>query len=355
MTTIKVKLRTSTVSEKSGTVYYQLIHRSKVQQVTTSMHLLPSDWDVSNARPELAAVCGAAFNGRIEGDIALMHRIISQLDRTGEDYSVSDVVRQFKSKDSFVFAFDYMKMQIVQLRISGKYGTARNYEKALNSFSCFLDGVDIPLSSFNEELVEGYNTFLRERNIVRNSISFYMRIWRAVYNKAARCHHLEQNNPFSGVYTGVDRTGKRAINKELISIINKLDLSKSASLDIARDIFIFSYCMRGMSFVDIAYLKKSNIRNGMISYIRHKTCQQLSVHIEPRIRQILDKYSKAVSESSYVFPILKDQAPEANYNRYRIALNTYNNMLHKLETMLPVKCRLTSYTARHSWARIARS
>lgn len=107
-----------------------------------------------------------------------------------------------------------------------------------------------------EQLIDSYNAYLIRRGIVRNSVSFYMRILRAVYNKAVRLRLVEQTYPFHNVYTGVDRTRKRAVDEQLISQLHKLKLSAGSPLALARDPLHFSYCTRGMAFVDVAYLKK---------------------------------------------------------------------------------------------------
>lgn len=106
-----------------------------------------------------------------------------------------------------------------------------------------------------------------------------MRIMRGIYNKAVRQKLVEQSHPFTEVYTGIDRTRKRAVSESVISQLYKLNLTEGTPLALARDIFIFSYCTREMAFVDIAYLKKENIQNGMICYARRKTGQLLGVRI----------------------------------------------------------------------------
>lgn len=110
---------------------------------------------------------------------------------------------------------------------------------------------------------------------------------------------------------------------------------------------------RGMAFVDIAYLKKENIENGMINFARRKTGQLLSVRIEPCIQTIIERYSSY--SAIYVFPILISTDAEQSYNEYQIAINNYNRLLGKLSKMLPEACKLTSYTSRHSWATSARN
>jgi len=246
-----------------------------------------------------------------------------------------------------------MQNQIRLMRNANRLGTALNYEKTMKNFAEFLGGVNLPFSAMTEQLIADYNAFLVQRGMVRNSISFYMRIMRAVYNKAVRQKLVEQSHPFTEVYTGIDRTRKRAVSETVISQLYKLKLAEGTPLALARDIFIFSYCTRGMAFVDIAYLKKENIQNGVICYARRKTGQLLSVRIEPSIQRIIDRYSSALSP--YVFPILTSTETKEAYEEYQTAINNHNRLLRRLSKMLPSGCKLTSYTSRHSWATAARN
>ena len=223
----------------------------------------------------------------------------------------------------------------------------------MKNFVKFLGGVNLPFSAMTEQVIADYNAFLVQRGMVRNSISFYMRIMRVVYNKAVRQKLVEQSHPFTEVYTGIDRTRKRAVSESVISQLYKLNLAEGTPLALARDIFIFSYCTRGMAFVDIAYLKKENIQNGVICYARRKTGQLLSVRIEPSIQRIIDRYSSALSP--YVFPILTSTETKPAYAEYQVAINNHNRQLRRLSKMLPAGCKLTSYTSRHSWATAARN
>ena len=251
-----------------------------------------------------------------------------------------------------VTLLQFMENQIRMMRASNRLGTAYNYEKTMKNITEFLRGVDVTFASIDEQFISEYNAFLIQRGMVRNSISFYMRILRAVYNKAVRQKLVKPSNPFLDVYTGVDKTRKRAVTESVISQLYKLDLSHEKHLALARDIFIFSYCTRGMAFVDIAYLKKDNIRSGVITYARRKTGQQLAIRVEPAIKKIIERYY--CETSPYVFPILTTSEPKQAYEEYRLAINSYNRMLRRLSKMLPAECKLTSYTSRHSWATAAR-
>ena len=228
-----------------------------------------------------------------------------------------------------------------------------HYGDCLSSFGEFLGDVRLPLSALTEQVITDYNSFLIQRGLVRNSVSSYMRILRAIYNKAVRQKLIVQQHPFTEVYTGIDRTRKRAVSESIIAQLHRLELETGTPLALCRDMFIFSYCTRGMAFVDIAYLKKSNLQNGMICYARRKTGQLLSVCIEPSIQRIIDRY--ADSDSPYVFPILNSLDANEAYEQYQVALNTHNRLLARLSEMLGCGSKLTSYTSRHSWATAARN
>ena len=261
--------------------------------------------------------------------------------------------RKSMAEKGTVKVLEFMENQICMMRNANRLGTAYNYEKTKKNLTEFLEGVDIPFTKVDEQFISEYNAFLIRRGMVRNSVSFYMRILRAVYNKAVRQRVVAPGNPFVDVYTGVDKTHKRAVSESVISQLYKLDLFSGTQLAMARDIFIFSYCTRGMAFVDIAYLKKDNIQNGVICYARRKTGQHLSIRLEPAIKKIIERYS--CYTSSYVFPILTTSEPKQAYEEYRIAINNYNRLLRRLSNMLPAECKLTSYTSRHSWATAARN
>lgn len=353
MATVKVKLRPSSVEGKAGVIFYQITHNRKTQHITTRLRVHPSDWDADEEKLVLSALSRSIIQNRIDSDVALLKRVISDLDSSAIDYSVSDIIERYKSPQSHILVLDYMSAQIEQLRAANRLGTAKNYEKTMCSFREFLEGVRLPLSALTEQVVTDYNSFLIKRGLVRNSVSFYMRVLRAVYNKAVRQKLIEQQHPFTEVYTGIDRTRKRAVSESIIAQLHRLELEAGSPLALCRDMFIFSYCTRGMAFVDIAYLKKINLQNGMICYARRKTGQLLSIRIEPSIQRIIDRY--ADSDSPYVFPILASIDVTEAYEQYQVALNTHNRLLGRLSEMLGCGCKLTSYTSRHSWATAARN
>lgn len=351
MATVKVKASQS--GSGSRTVFYQVTQRGIVRRIVTGMRISQEEWDELCARPGSGPCAPSVLRCRIDGDVEVLRDIIRRLECSGGEYSADDVVRRFGSPGCRTMILSYIGKVAGHLESCMRFGTARNYRRMMSSLSAYLHGEDFPLMAFSEEFVDGYNAFLVQRGILRNSISFYMRILRAVYNRAVRENLAEPSNPFRNVYTGIDRTRKRAVDEKIITRLFRLGLGDSPSLSMARDLFIFSYCARGMAFVDMAYLRKTDIRDGSIRYVRHKTGQLLCIRVEPNLRDIMDRYDDP--SSCYVFPILNTVDPEKAFSQYQVALNNYNRQLKRLSSMLQLDCGLSSYVARHSWATAARN
>ena len=107
---------------------------------------------------------------------------------------------------------------IEQLRQLGKNRTGEIYSSALASFLRFNSGKDIALKKINPDIMMLYESYLQtERRITRNSSSFYMRVLRAIYNRAVEQGITKDNSPFKYVYIGVDRTVKRALHLQEIN------------------------------------------------------------------------------------------------------------------------------------------
>ena len=197
-----------------------------------------------------------------------------------------------------------------------------------------------------------YEIFLHTNNVCPNTSSYYMRGLRAIYNRAVEKELVMQYNPFKHVYTGIDKTAKRAVPLKTIRQIRELDLRLSPSMDFARDIFMFSFYTRGMSFIDMAYLRKKDLQNGILSYRRQKTGQLLFIKWERPMREIVDKYD--TGGSPYLLPIIKNVDTDER-RQYKNAAHQVNNKLKKLGEKLGLTIPLTSYVARHAWASIAKS
>ncbi len=354
MTSIKVKFRPSTVDGKEGGLYFQIIHNRVVRQLNTDYKVFAGEWD---AESESVAINGNRSNyllsiqERLTWDVARLEKVVRMLETERHRFTADDVIAMFHKQTKESSLFTFMHGVIAQLKQLGKVRTSETYTATLKSFMAFRNNQDVPLDGITSDLMLLYEAYLKTRDVRMNTISFYMRNLRAVYNRAVEKGLTPQNNPFIHVYTGVDKTVKRAIPIKTIKALKELDLSMKPSLGFTRDMFMFSFYTRGMSFVDMAYLKKTDLQNGILTYRRRKTGQQLTIKWEKCMDEIVTKYPD--NETGYLLPIIKKHGNERK--QYDNALHLVNYRLKDLSSTLKFQRPLTMYVARHSWASAAKA
>lgn len=356
-TSIKVKFRPSAVAGHEGTIYYQIIHQRVVRQLYSNYKILPAEWNDKRSAIIIAHNHSRksyllSIRERIRWDVERLTKIVRRFEHNGLSYTSDDIIDEFNRFANEYTLFNYTAGIIIKLKQNGKTRTSETYRAALNSFSKFRDGEDIMLDSITSEIMEAYEAWLQCRGVTPNTISFYTGILRAVYNRAVDNDIIEDRNPFRHVYTGVDKTVKRAIPLQVVKKIKALDLSMTPALDYARDMFVLSFMLRGMSFIDMAYLRKSDLANGYVTYRRRKTGQKLTIAWTTDMQMILDKYPENTSD--YLLPIITQK--ELNERSvYRNVGYNINRNLKQIARMVGVNIPLTLYVARHSWASAAKA
>lgn len=356
MATVKVKFRPSTSPDREGTLFYQVIHRRVARQIKTGYHLYPHEWNGS----EVIAGESPEKNGRLRHiaesmviDKERLSRIIATLEAQRTPYTSDDVVAMFRSSvQQADTLFMFTRRAIALKKAGGSVRTAEIYESTLNSFTRFREGEDLPFSALDEDMLACYEAYLKGEGLCRNTTSFYMRNLQTVYNRAVAKGLAPDYNPFRHVYTGVDKTVKRAVDLATLRRISSMDLSFAPALDFARDMFLFCFYTRGMAFVDMAFLKKTDIKGGLLSYRRRKTGQPLFIRWEECMQRIIDKYD--TKGSLYLLPVITEAQTDER-RQYSNKSRSVNRNLKKVGEMAGLAMPLTMYVARHAWASIARS
>ena len=357
MASIKVKFRPSTVADHEGSIYYQVIHDRKPRQLLTDYHIFPTEWDdnrsmvVTTQKSDRKSFV-LSIRERIRWDVERLTKIIRKLDNNGLTYTADDVIDEFNRYANEYSLFNFMESLIAKLKQNGKVRTSETYKSTLNNFKKFRQDEDIMLDCLTSAVMEEYESWQYKRGITPNTISFYARILRAVYNRAVEDDITENRNPFRKIYTGVDKTVKRALPLTAIRQIKALDLALTPSLDFARDMFLLSFYLRGMSFIDMAFLRKADLQNGRIIYRRRKTGQQLIIEWTKEMQMILDKYPENASE--YLLPVIRNPGTNERCVYHNMAYNINRN-LKQIAEMINLNIPLSLYVARHSWASIAKS
>lgn len=358
MASIKVKFRPSSIPTHPGCIYYQIIHERKIRQLQTSYIVYSSEWSPKRSmvrhtasRERHPLIC--SMRDSIMSDVRRITKIIKKLEQREIPFTPDDIIDEFHAYCREGTLFNFMEKIIEKLKSKGKIRTSETYTATLNSFRKFRMEKDIMLDSISSETMEDYQAWHNMQGHLPNTASFYLRILRAVYNRAVEIGLTDQQYPFRHVYTGIDKTMKRALPMKTLKKIKAIDLSSDPSMEYARDMFLLSFYLRGMSFVDMAYLRKSDFKNGYIIYRRRKTGQPLSIKWTREMQAILKKYPKG--EGEYFLPILPvdpNSSPRLVYRKMASAIN-YN--LKKVAVKVGIDTPFSLYCARHSWASAAKA
>lgn len=357
MASIKLKFRPSSKNEKEGTVYFQIIHARKIRQIRSAIKIQLSEWDeytdnlsIDGSNEERMSYLINAKR-MLNSELMRIKVCVSELESRKTAYTVDDIVlccNNINNKKSFLC---FMRQMIELQSELGNYRLSEIYNTTCNCLMRYTNGNDLSFDSFDSHFIMSFETYLK-KFVSMNTSSFYMRNLRAVYNRAVEEGIIEQNYPFRHVYTGVDKTIKRAVSLNVIRRLKNADLNNSPKLAFARDIFMFSFYTRGMAFIDIAYLKKSNLQNGRLVYFRRKTKQKLFIKWEQCMQEIVKRYSNP--KSPYLLPILLRSGVKER-NDYRNMSSKINERLRTISQKIGLETPVTMYVARHAWASIAKS
>ena len=358
MTSIKLKFRPSTTPGKEGSLVFQLIHGRSVRRITSEYKIFAEEWDETAGRIVLPTPSSPRYFHLVSAESALqwemdrIKRMVEESEKATGTVNLDEIVANFSpSLDAQDSVFNFIRGQIRHKKQLGKVRSAETYRSTLYSFMHFRKGIDLTFDMMDDGLMELYEAWMLNTGLTRNATSFYMRILRTNYKMAVEKGLTPDRHPFRHVYCGMDKTVKRSITFIEIKKINDLDLSRSPNLDFARDMFMFSFCTRGMSFIDMAYLKKNDLDNGCLAYRRKKTGQLLTMEWTCQMQDIIDKYKP--NDTRYLLPILTRE-DGSERRQYQNQMRKINRQLKEIARMAGLSLPLSMYYSRHSWATIAR-
>lgn len=358
MTSVRIRLNTQRITKKGYPVVFQVVHNRQKKVIYTSYYIYENEF---NRDKEIVATKSRSkrklsefnrMNLSLKEESDKIKKVIEILNRNNSSFDVKDIVNAYRMYDNNRYPETYTARIIEDLKKSGNYGTAIAYRSAMNKINLFLNGQHTHFEDIDYKFISDFEIFLKSNGAKTNTVNFYLRILKAIYNRALNEGVVSgEKHPFRGVVLRSAKSVKKAIDKDTIKQIAELDLSAEPYLEASRDIFLFSFYARGMPFVDCAFLERSNISDGNIIYYRHKTNQKLQIKIEKPLQQIIERYSKL---KDFVLPILSKENPKPLYDQYRGALRQHNKRLKIIGERIGMDRTLSSYVSRHSWATIAK-
>ncbi|WP_321289397.1 site-specific integrase [uncultured Sunxiuqinia sp.] len=354
MASVKLKFKTDkTLSDGTHPIVIQVIHNRKRKIFFIGHSATKKQWDEEKNCPNSKHPDRSLIKSRIKNATLRIKSIILDLENKHKPFSVDDIEKKYKNKLSSEMLGDYTDEIINNLKRAGKEGNSKAYQYTLNAFNKFSRGRKVRLADVNHNTVLKFEQFLKERDIKTNTISFYLRTLRAIINRAVKDEIIEESAyPFKNISIKSEKTRKRAVNKDIIKLVEELDVSKEDNLQLWKDLFMFSFYNRGMNVVDMAFLQVKNIEAGRLKYTRRKTGQHFSIKLTEKSKAIITRYNNLKDPESYIFPIIYRKGKE--YLDYKNAMRLMNKKLKKISELLKLDVPLTTYVSRHSWATIAK-
>lgn len=311
--------------------------------------------------------------------IANWRSIVGRLGVAADIMTVKQIVeyiRQTELKERS-FSLDFIEyMRTVSSSMCA--GTASNYRTTANALARYTGGKPLDISFVTARMLSDFERFLRSEPSQRGSqatgaiakgnraVSLYMGIIRATHNRAKKEFNDEEvgliripRSPFAHYdIPGEAAPRKRAISVELIQRI--IDLEDEPAVNsrrnLARDCFLLSFALAGMNAIDLLTCPNQNNDNILV-YNRAKTSSrradhaEMHIRIEEQIRPLIERYRDKTENRFFRFYQLY-----ASGNNFNTALN---EGLKRVDEAIrhgdDIQERTTFYTARHSWATIARS
>ena len=351
MASVKIFLYThKELKDGSHPIVLQLIKDRKRKMITLGT-AYKNQWNFESELPTSKHPHSQLLKTSLKRKMIKAESVILELDDFGKPYTVDDIAEKMDLGKQTTSFKEFSNKLINQLKKAGKNGNARAYEDAKVAFLKFNKEKDLDLKNISTKKIQQFENHLLERGLRVNSISVYLRTIRAIYNKAIKEELVnEKYYPFKNFKIKKEATIKRALSKENIKSIAEIDLSSRKDLELARDVFLFSFYNRGMNFIDICYLTNNITNNGRIIYRRQKTKQTFTIKITSQTKQLIEKY-RSGEPDDYLFPIVKKGR---EYVSYRTGVRSLNRKLKTVGEELELSIPLTSYVARHSWATIAK-
>ncbi len=355
MATVKLKFRPSAVKGQAGALYYCVTHKHAVRLINTGYRIHPHEWDGRHA--EIKSRGGdqrrtrelAEAHRQVERDLNELQEIIDCFEAGAEEYEAADVVNEFELRygDGLIA---YTRRLVERLN-KCRQPVGEKYATTIRKFIAFNGPADVSFEQVTPQLMLEFERWMQLK-VTRNTSSFYLRNLHAIYNRAADEGLVPHGaNPFAKVYKGVCETRKRALRTSQIRLIKNARLTDPHDA-FARDMFMFSFMLCGISFIDMAYLVRGNIDKGYLSYYRKKTAQRITIKWLPAMEEIVRRYSRFCT-ADHLLPIITETDYMKARSQYRQTCRMVNRRLAMLGASLGLPIRLTTYVARHSWASAA--
>lgn len=359
-TQIKTILYTSkTLSNGEHPVMLRLYIQGKVHRLSLNLSASPLEWSAKLGRFNKKASNAEEKNSVLRQKEILAEKIIQEMVLKNKPFSFEEFKDRFQGKRQNLTVHEFVDQIMEELKTRGAIGNMKKYKQLKGMLLNFHPSKKFVFTDIDYGFLKKFETYLFGRGSKKGNVHFYMRTLRALVNEAIRRGNMEKEYyPFSTQFnkSGYSFSNLRSDHDPKPLSMSELEQIKNfpvrdyPHLEHTYDIFMFLYMSRGLNFEDLCHLTHENILGGRLNYKRKKTGRLYTIKISQLMTEIIDKYKG----EEYLFPILSKAPtdPEKRYNYVRNALSLFNDQLKEIKTLLGIKQKMTSYTARYSYTNV---
>ena len=315
-TTLTTVLYTSkTLSDGTHPLMLRLTKNRRIKYISLHISLDAKFWNFDKSRPKRNCPHKERINTLIETKTKELQEQILDFKTSDKEYTLNTLVEKASRKVVRQTVGDYLNDYIDRLLVEKRVGNAKTFQELRTSLTKFCRSLDFYFIDIDAEWLKRYEQWLRvERHYSDNSIGIRFRSLRVLYNSAITDGLIKKTDyPFDTfkVSRFKEATAKRSLTKEDIRRIMDCEVRTLTKypkpfLQLAKDLFLFSYLSCGINLTDILHIRYADIVDGRLVFNRQKTGKLLSFQLQPAALAIIDKYRQPNAHpQDYIFPVLR--------------------------------------------------
>ena len=237
--------------------------------------------------------------------------------------------------------------------------TRLGYKYTMNALKKFLGRDRLDVNEVTFEMLSAWKAWIEARTGKGSrAVSYYLEHLKTVHSEARSLYNDDDvgvvripRQPFrKGLIPPQPKTRHRALTVEQMKAVAACEPVTFRG-KMAKDAFLLSFSLVGMNTVDLYHLKKSDLKDGVLTYCRAKTDSKrddkalMKVRVEPEAAAIIER-RKGMGGNLLMFTTR--YYSDGEFNR------AINIGLKEVGKLCKIE-RLTTYHARHTWATMARN
>lgn len=326
------------------------------KDIRLKVYLKESQFDSTAQKVKRSHPNEKEINQRIRQSIIEVEKTALGLDLKDEVISAEKIKNSILKPTPKLNFMQFGRKMSEDMRAVNRIGNATAYRDAITALQTYSGKTDLQFTEVTYELLCTVENKMLAKGLKRNSIAAYNRAWRAVFNRAINENLVDSKHyPYRKYKLKVEGTAKRNITQEDIRAIANLILDEGSALWHARNYFMLSFNLRGMSFTDMASIRSTDIVNGRLLYKRKKTHKLYNIKLTDKAKEILSYYEQP--HTPYILPVLNEFTGADGTRQMlviRQAIKVTNKHLKRVGELIKLPQILSTYVARHSHATIAK-